>query len=83
MKSYIWQLQTAKSHFIEVIDKASKGQPQIITKNGKPVVYIVDYETYQKSIMKKLKKEILLNRPFKDIEIVIHRDKNTGRQIDL
>ena len=83
MKSYIWQLQTAESHFTEVINKALNGQPQIITKNGKPVVYIVAYETYQRNAMQKSKKEILLNRPNKDIEIIIQRDKDTGRKINL
>ncbi|HHV61973.1 MAG TPA: type II toxin-antitoxin system prevent-host-death family antitoxin [Firmicutes bacterium] len=36
----IWQSQTAKNRLSEVVDRALKGSPQLITRNGKPAVYV-------------------------------------------
>lgn len=34
----------AKSHFSEMIDRASKGEEIIITKRGRPVVKVIPFE---------------------------------------
>ncbi|MEA1910145.1 MAG: type II toxin-antitoxin system Phd/YefM family antitoxin [Spirochaetota bacterium] len=39
--SNIWQLQNAKNKLSELINIASEGKPQLITKNGKPSVYVI------------------------------------------
>ena len=85
MKKAIWQIQTAKNRFSELVNKAAKGEPQLVTKNSKPVVYVIDIDTYNIKIAvpKKSKKTILLKRPHKDIEITINRDKDGGRNISL
>ena len=41
-----WQVQEAKAHFSEVIERAHREGPQTITKHGKPraiVVSVVEY----------------------------------------
>ena len=81
-----WQLQTAKNKFSEVINHALSGQPQLVTRHGKPSVYVVSVESYEKSRRGKKAslKTFLLNSPFKDIEIDTSRDKSdSGRGIDL
>lgn len=36
-----WQVQEAKSHFSELMDRALRNGPQVITRHGKPVVKVV------------------------------------------
>ncbi len=43
-----WQLQTAKNRFSEVINYALSGHPQLVTRNGKPAVYVISAESYEK-----------------------------------
>ena len=42
--SAIWQVQEAKNHFSEVIDRALREGPQTVTRHGKPVVRVVAVE---------------------------------------
>lgn len=37
----VWQVQEAKNHFSEVIDRALTEGPQTVTRHGKPVVRVV------------------------------------------
>lgn len=37
----IWQVQEAKNHFSEVIDRALTEGPQVVTRHGKVVVRVV------------------------------------------
>ena len=85
MKITSWQLQNAKNRFSELVNKAADGEPQLVTKNGKPVVYIIKVETYNKKIASpnRSKKGILLNRPHKDIKVDLSREKDGGRDIAL
>ena len=39
--STVWQVQEAKNHFSEVIDRALSEGPQTVTRHGKPVVRVV------------------------------------------
>ncbi len=39
--SAIWQVQEAKNHFSEVIERALTEGPQTVTRHGKPVVRVV------------------------------------------
>jgi antitoxin Phd len=84
MKNNTWQIQSAKNRLSEVIKEAVKGKPQLITKNGEPVAYIININTYNKKILNRTsKKETLLNRPHKEIDLDLIRDKDTGRDIIL
>ena len=37
----VWQVQEAKNHFSEVIERALREGPQTVTRHGKPVVRVV------------------------------------------
>ena len=39
--SAVWQVQEAKNHFSELIDRALREGPQTVTRHGKPVVRVV------------------------------------------
>ena len=41
-----WQLQDAKSRFSDVIRGAEGGETQIVTKHGKEVAVVLNYELY-------------------------------------
>ena len=43
-----WQLQDAKNRFSAVVDAALAGEPQEVTRRGKPVVVVVAIEEYQR-----------------------------------
>lgn len=78
-----WQVQAAKNRFSEVVNKALKGVPQLITKNGKPAVYVISTKDYEALTRKKSLKELLLNSPHKDLEIPIQRQKDPGRGVSV
>jgi prevent-host-death family protein len=85
MRKSSWQIQTAKNRFSELVEKASRGEPQLVTKNNKPIAYVIDVKTYEKKIKgeKKSMKTVLLSRPHKGIEIDMSRDGDSGRDIIL
>jgi len=39
--SDVWQVQEAKNRFSEVIERALRDGPQVVTRHGKPVVQVV------------------------------------------
>ncbi len=82
MKTKSWQLQEAKNKLSQVIELAINEEPQLITRNGKDAVYIVSSETFKEKNKPSIK-NILLNRPHKEISINCERDKDTGREIIL
>jgi antitoxin Phd len=43
-----WSLQDAKNSFSAVVDAASKGTPQTVTKRGKPAVVVLSVADYEK-----------------------------------
>jgi antitoxin Phd len=47
MRAKTWSLEKAKNALSAVVAAAERGQPQLVTKRGKPAVYVVaaaDYE---------------------------------------
>jgi len=48
--SAVWQVQQAKNHFSEIIDRALTEGPQTVTRHGKPVVRVVAVEGYQAAL---------------------------------
>lgn len=43
-----WQLQTAKQHFSELVERARRDGPQVVTKHGKDAVVVISIEDYQR-----------------------------------
>lgn len=77
-----WQLQEAKSHFSEVVERAKAGETQVITKRGEKTVVVIDYDRYlrlsgqSRSLLEVLRGE----RPYTD-ELEVERDKGLGREV--
>jgi len=55
-----WSLQDAKNSFSAVVDAASKGTPQTVTKRGKPAVVVLSVADYEK-----LKQTAAHHRPWR------------------
>lgn len=43
-----WQLQDAKNRFSAVVDAALGGEPQCVTRRGKPAVVVLSVEEYER-----------------------------------
>ena len=50
-----WALQDAKSRFSTVADDAWHGEPQVVTRRGKPLVVVISYDLYRSKIMRQKK----------------------------
>ena len=79
-----WQLQDAKSRFSKVVKMAESGEPQLVTRNGVPTVYIVEARSYEQLTQKSAsRKDVLIESPFKDIGLNLGRSKDEGREVIL
>lgn len=47
MRSSQWRLQDAKTQFSQVVEAALRGDPQHITRSGKPAVVVLSEETFE------------------------------------
>jgi prevent-host-death family protein len=47
-RTLAWQLQAAKQHFSELVERARNEGPQVVTKHGKDAVVVVSAEEYQR-----------------------------------
>ena len=77
-----WQLQAAKSHFSEVVERAKGGEAQVITRRGERAVVVIDYDRYlQLTGQAKSLLEVLRGNPPFDNDLVIERDRSPAREI--
>ncbi len=51
MNEQRWQLQEAKNKFSQLVERARKFGPQIVTKHGKEAVVILSFEDYKKMVL--------------------------------
>jgi antitoxin Phd len=80
----VWQLQEAKNKFSNLVDKAHRDGPQIVTKHGKESVVILAVDDYKK--LNKPESDLLSffkNSPLSGIELDLTRDKSPSRDIEL
>lgn len=69
----------AKNKLSEVIASAERGEPQIITKNGRKSAVVISYQEFERLTAKMVPLvEFLLDNPSRinDVEIDLTRDKN-------
>jgi len=78
-----WQLQKAKTHLSELIEKAQENGPQIITRHGAERAVVLSMEKYRELTEEEPDfLEYLLSGPkFDDFEI--EREYDTGREVLL
>lgn len=78
-----WQLQAAKQHFSEVVERARREGPQVVTKHGRDAVVVVSAEEYRQ-----LKREspslVKFIRSAPDFESLnLSRTRDYGRDVEL
>jgi prevent-host-death family protein len=81
----IWQLQEAKSKFSQIVNRALREGPQIVTRHGQEVVVVLSVEEYRKMIESRpTLLDLLLNSPLAGSELEIVRDQeDNGRNLSL
>jgi prevent-host-death family protein len=76
----VWQIQEAKNKFSEVVDKAIKHGPQIITKRGVEAVIVLSYAQYRKAMLNQKKlSDFFRESPLAEVYLELRRDKNRLR----
>ncbi|MFA7172723.1 MAG: type II toxin-antitoxin system Phd/YefM family antitoxin [Kiritimatiellia bacterium] len=79
-----WQLQEAKAKFSSVVKRAEAGEPQLVTRNGVPTVYVVGAKSFERLTKKSLsRKDVLSGSPCKDVELDLERQRDGGREVIL
>ena len=79
-----WQLQDAKNKFSEVVEKAIKKGPQIITRRGIETVVVISVKDYQKLTRPKTNiVDFFRKSPFVGVDLDLTRDKDVGREVDI
>lgn len=84
MENNTWQLQDAKSKFSQLVDKAMRNTPQIVTKHGNNAVVVMSFEDYKK--ITKPENDLvsfLRNSPLAEANIEITRNNDQPRDIEL
>lgn len=77
----IWQLQDAKNKFSEVIERALKHGPQLITRRGEKAVIIMSYKEYKRMKQSRTKlSEFFRASPLTKVDINLKRDKSLSRE---
>ena len=78
-----WQIQQAKAHLSELIERAQREGPQIITRHGAERAVVLSVEDYRAMATQKHDfKAYLLGGPKVD-DFTIERDRDTGRPVEL
>jgi len=78
-----WTVADAKARLSEVIQRA-QGEPQTITRNGKPSVVVVSIEEWaRKTTRKGSLAEFLLNSPLRGAELDLERLRDEPRDLAL
>ncbi len=80
-----WQLQAAKAQFSRVVKCAVDSGPQLVTKAGKPAVYVVSAKLFETEMSRNGhdRKSILLASPHLDTTLDLDRDQDEGREVEL
>ena len=78
-----WQVQDAKAHLSDVIERARTEGPQTITRHGRERAVVLSIEDYRALAAQKPDfKAYLLGGP-KVENFVVERDHDVGRDIEL
>jgi prevent-host-death family protein len=77
-----WQLQAAKQHLSEVVQRAREEGPQVLTKHGKAAVVVISIEEYQRLRGQPSLVEFIRAAPSFDL-LEIQRAADSGREVEL
>lgn len=78
-----WQLQDAKSHFSELVSRASAGETHVVTKRGEKAAVLLGYEQYLELTKQSsnLLEVLRGDEPYVDLEL--ERDQDMGREVEF
>jgi len=78
-----WKLQDAKARFSEVVDRALKSGPQVVTRHGENAVVVVSYQEFAALSHESAPdfREFLLSVP--SVEWDFKREEHPQREVDL
>ncbi len=80
----VWKLQDAKNRFSEVVKRALKAGPQIVTLRGKETAVILSMEEYRRLARPEVGLvEFLRSSPLVGVELDVERTRDLGREVDL
>jgi len=79
-----WTVADAKARFSEVIEKARREGPQIITKNGRSTAVVVSTDEWEKKTARSGSlAEFLLGSPLRGAEVDLERSTDASRETEL
>lgn len=79
-----WQLQDAKNRFSEIVNKALRDGPQVVTRRGKKAVVIMSAEQYQRLVKPKLNiVDFFQESPLRGEELDLVRNKDVAREVAI
>jgi prevent-host-death family protein len=78
----VWQLQTAKQKFSELVARALDEGPQVVTRHGREVVVVLSIGEYRRLRKRKDFKRFLVEGPRFD-ELELERPQDKPRRVDL
>lgn len=82
--SHAWQLQEAKNKFSNLVERAQKEGPQIVTKHGKEAVVVLSADDFRKLTRPKTNlHQFLRKSPLAGLDLDISRDKKAPRDVSL
>ena len=77
-----WQLQDAKNRFSEVVNKALRDGPQVVTRRGKKTVVVMSVEQYQILVKPKLNiVDFFQESPLRGEDLDLTRNKDSAREV--
>jgi antitoxin Phd len=79
-----WQLQDAKNKFSNLVERAQKNGPQVVTKHGKDAVVVLSIDEYKKLIKPKTNLvKFFQSSPLGNEDLDLTRSKEIPRDIEL
>ncbi len=79
-----WQLQDAKNKFSEVVEKAIKSGPQIVTRRGIETVVVLSVDEYRKLTAPSTGLvEFFRESPLYGADLDLERDKGYAREVEF
>ena len=82
MNMEYWQLQDAKNRFSEIVNKALRDGPQVVTRRGKKTVVIMSIEQYQNLVRPKVNiVDFFQKSPLRGKDLDLTRKKDSAREV--
>ena len=84
MEKGVWQLQEAKNKFSNLVERARKNGPQIVTKHGQEAAVVLSVEEYRRLTRPKTDLVSFLRKsPLAGVNLEITRNKDLPRDIEI